>query len=271
MGRPSCDPIDIATTLADLAAGKPRPIVYADYASVAARPYARASWETILRKGRQEPRPIPKPRQHAIIADGGPIKPSTVLALVSDGPSLTVKGDALHVRDGPIKLVYERRSRKPEAIVTTGWGGSLTVNAVRYCADHKIALIMLDWGRDLMSVVATPAPRAAKLLRAQCSADPLIIARAIIRAKIEAHANEGALSPLSRGLLDCARNHIPFNSLADDDGSPRGFGGLVDAARANPLARGGPCSAILEARLRGAAGYGHTQRLSSDRPDQQSP
>jgi CRISPR-associated endonuclease Cas1 len=191
-----CDPIDIPATLLALAAGKPRRIIYAEYASVAAVPYARASWEVVLRQGRQQPPPPkPKSRLHAIVEDGGPIKPSTVLALVSDAPSLTIKGGALHVHDGPLKLVYERRSEKPEAIVTTGWSGALTIDAIRFCADHKIAFVVLDWSRDLMSVVATPAPRSANLLKRQCAADPLPIARAIIAAKIGGHAREGALSP----------------------------------------------------------------------------
>jgi hypothetical protein len=178
-----CDPIDIEATLTALAAGKPRPVAYAEYASVAAVPYARASWEVILKQGRQKPALPTKSRQSAIIEDGGPIKPSTVLTLVSDAPSLTVKGAALHVRDGSLRLIYERRSKKPEAIAMMGWGGNVTINAVRFCADHDVAIIMLDWSRDLMSVVATPAPRAAHLLKRQCGANPLPMARAIYRGK----------------------------------------------------------------------------------------
>ena len=76
----------------------------------------------------------------------------------------------------------------------TGWGGNVTISAVRFCADHGVAILMLDWNRDLMSLVATPAPRAAHLLKRQCGANPLPMARAIIAAKVIAHEREGALS-----------------------------------------------------------------------------
>jgi hypothetical protein len=61
MSRPRCDPIDVDATLRALAekgcgltggsrdAGVLRRL-YADYASVAAWPYARASWEGMLRQ-----------------------------------------------------------------------------------------------------------------------------------------------------------------------------------------------------------------------------
>ena len=60
MGKTRCDPIDTKATLSALAEsgcgliGPSRDAallrrLYADYASVAARPYARASWEKVLR------------------------------------------------------------------------------------------------------------------------------------------------------------------------------------------------------------------------------
>ncbi len=121
------------------------------------------------------------------------------MTLAGDAPHLWVRGDALHIRDGvpdpegKQTLVYERRSRKPLAIVLTGWGGSISIGAMRFCADHGMAIIVLDWGRDLMTVVSTPAPRSEKLIRMQCAADVLSASKNIIRRKIEAHRNVGAV------------------------------------------------------------------------------
>jgi hypothetical protein len=46
MGRPRCDPIDVAGVLDALASGRVTPFhAYREYAATAARPYARSSWE----------------------------------------------------------------------------------------------------------------------------------------------------------------------------------------------------------------------------------
>jgi hypothetical protein len=81
-----------------------------------------------------------------------------------------------------------------------------------------IAFVMLDWGRDLMSVVATSAPRAARLLMRQCAVGPLQIAHAIIAA-------------LASACNRCADNRRTF-----DDGSSRGLGSLDLTPCANPMA-----------------------------------
>ena len=73
----------------------------------------------------------------------------------------------------------------------TGWGGVITLAALRFCAKHKIAVVILDWDRDFMTAMALPARRAARIARAQLEvmASPtasLAVAKALIAAKIEA-------------------------------------------------------------------------------------
>jgi CRISPR-associated endonuclease Cas1 len=192
--RTRCDPIDVEAALAALARGEPPLLLYARYSETAARPYARSTWELILRKGPPVNLSPIAPRPRGLDLERyGPIKPSTVLALIDDGPSVSVRSDTLIVRDGPLKLQYERRSAKPEAIVILGWGGIISLQAIRFCADHGIAVLFLDWDRSLLSVVNAPAPRSAAILKRQCAADPLAIGRVIVRSKIEAHAREGAI------------------------------------------------------------------------------
>ena len=129
--------------------------------------------------------------------EGAPVKPSNVLTLTGDSASLSVKRGALIAAQDTTSLVYEPRAVKPRAIVMTGWGGFVTLAALRFCAKHKIAVVILDWDRDFMTAMALPARRAARVARAQLAAmspaSALLIAKALIAAKIEAHARVGAI------------------------------------------------------------------------------
>jgi CRISPR associated protein Cas1 len=119
---------------------------------------------------------------------------SRVLATIYDNASLRVKGGALIVCDGENRLVYDAAARKPQAIVMTGWSGLATVEAMRWACDHKVAIILLDWMRDFLTIVGASAKPSAALIRAQVFADSLTVARAVVAAKINAHVRVGALS-----------------------------------------------------------------------------
>jgi CRISPR-associated protein Cas1 len=121
------------------------------------------------------------------------VKPR-VLTTAADNASLRVKGGALIVCDGEHRLVYEASARKPQAIVMMGWSGMVTIEAMRWACDHKVAIILLDWMRDFLTIVGAPAKPSAVFIRAQVLADPLMVARAIVAAKINAHVFVGALS-----------------------------------------------------------------------------
>ena len=50
MGRPRCDPFDANAIALAIETGETTPLrAYEAYASVAARPYARSSWEVLLK------------------------------------------------------------------------------------------------------------------------------------------------------------------------------------------------------------------------------
>jgi len=129
MTKPRCDPIDIQATLnvlaeraCELVGARRDPAtlrqLYANYASVAARPYARASWEKALRAAQSKPDPKTMretsqklgsrsqmnsslmtdwPMGEERWAYAPPVKPATVLTLLSDAPMLYVRGIALSV------------------------------------------------------------------------------------------------------------------------------------------------------------------------------
>jgi CRISPR/Cas system-associated endonuclease Cas1 len=222
MGRPRCDPIDVAGVLDVLASGRLTPFhAYREYAATAARPCARASWEGILKQARQSGPDCP----HSVLAATplqqarGELEPASldiasdthwerflrvkprVLATVHDNANLRVKGGALVVCDGDHRLVYEAGAQKPQAIVMTGWSGMVTIEAMRWGCDHKVAIILLDWMRDFLTIVGAPTKPSAALIRAQVLADPLTAARAIVAAKINAHVRVGALSGQAAALF----------------------------------------------------------------------
>jgi CRISP-associated protein Cas1 len=226
--RARCDPIDTEATLRALAeqgcgligpsrdAGALRRL-YADYASVAARPYARATWEGMLRTAERKGGGVGgKAGENGSYVNGLhvneklgaaaqdeasdthwaerlQIKPR-VLTTVADNASLRVKGGALIVCDGNKRLVYETSARRPQAIVMTGWSGLVSIEAMRWACDHKVAIVVLDWMRDFLTIVAPSAKTNAALVRAQVCADPTTVARFIVAVKIATHVRVGALS-----------------------------------------------------------------------------
>ena len=173
---------------------------YRAYASIAARPYARSSWEQMVRSRRPaEPRQPPPARPQFASKRASPVKPSNVLTLTGENVGLSVNRGALHAGDGEAARVYEPRSVKPSAIVLIGWGGVITLAALRFCAEHKIAVVILDWDRDFMTAMALPPRRAARVARAQLNvigsaARALTVAKGLIAAKIEAHGRLGAMT-----------------------------------------------------------------------------
>jgi CRISPR-associated endonuclease Cas1 len=72
------------------------------------------------------------------------------------------------------------------------------MGALRFCAQHKIAVVILDWDRDFMTAMAHPPQRPARIARAQLEAvtpvRALTMAKALIAAKIEAHAHLRAIA-----------------------------------------------------------------------------
>jgi hypothetical protein len=74
VGRPRCDPFDAAAVVAAIGKGETTPLrAYQAYASTAARPYARASFDTVLQRHQRlvpspEPPPTVWPAPHAIDA-----------------------------------------------------------------------------------------------------------------------------------------------------------------------------------------------------------
>ena len=119
------------------------------------------------------------------------VKPK-ILALGAGG-GLRVMGGALVVFDGGLTLKYTRAAKPPSAIVLSSAGGFVSIEAVRFAARAKIAIVALNRAHGLISIMGAGGAANAKLIRSQVNANPLPIARAIVGAKIEAAAHVGAL------------------------------------------------------------------------------
>jgi CRISP-associated protein Cas1 len=202
MARARCDPFDAEAIRAAIVKGETTERrAYEAYAATAARPYARSSFDVMLRSRKPPTERAPKSdhaRRPVENRGRAPVKPSNVLTLTGDSVSLSVKRGALIATRDAMTLVYEPRAVKPSAIVMTGWGGVITLAALRFCAKHKIAVVILDWDRDFMTAMALPARRAARIARAQLEAvrpdRAFMMAKALIAAKVQAHMRLGAIT-----------------------------------------------------------------------------
>jgi hypothetical protein len=210
MGRSRCDPFDAPLIITALDNREITPLkAYQEYASVAARPYARSTFELLLQQARrgasrkvdasgqaateiQLPAADQDAASDAFWAEHLPVKPH-LLTTVSDNASLRVKGGTLIVHDGERRPVFEASAPKPRAIVMSGWSGMVTIEAMRFACDHKMAIVLLDWSREFLNIVSAPAKASAELVRCQVRADPVAVARAIIVRKIEAYVRVGAM------------------------------------------------------------------------------
>jgi CRISPR/Cas system-associated endonuclease Cas1 len=144
---------------------------------------------------------------------------------------MRVRRGALEIDHGP---VAERASQRididdphPCAILFDGLGGLLTNDAIRFCARRGIALIMPD-GPGRMITIAHSALEAKDgetlrdigpaIIRAQCAADPVRIARAIVQAKIQ--ADKASLGPrvtpvMPRTIARCEAALLTARTLSE--------------------------------------------------------
>jgi CRISP-associated protein Cas1 len=174
-----------------------------EYAATAARPYA---WTTFAQYA----------RQHMMDAGAWPLKHAKEkLTPWQDGapasPRVLVLGAyaALRVRDGALEIEHgphdDRRTirididaePKPHTILFDSHGEFLTGEALRWCARYSINLAFPGGPGRLITMVESALETKSKtmtrtrdvdpaIIRAQCAADPIKIAREIVRAKIAA-------------------------------------------------------------------------------------
>jgi CRISPR-associated protein Cas1 len=191
MARPRSDPFNVLAIRSAIKRGETTErAAYLDYASTAARPYARSTFALMLK--REEPdREDGEALTCADVLDRwrerSPVKPK-ILAL-SPGGGLRVQAGALKVFDGGLT---------PLAIVLSSAGGYVSMEAVRFCARANVAIVALDRSHVFLTLIGGSMQANAATLRAQVCVEPLPIARMIVAAKIESMARVGALGECGR-------------------------------------------------------------------------
>jgi CRISPR-associated protein Cas1 len=170
------------------------------------------------------------------------VLPKTKIIALRNSASLRVQNGALELSerlplhlapDGEPQIVTfnedeARRGRRPtgaaampRAIILPEHGWRVTAEAVKFCVDHNIALASVasrtsQGEKGLISIVGSNPRAAAALLKAQVRAMGAIIAREIVRQKIETCASLGRLRPEeARRFLDAIQKardlkHILF-------------------------------------------------------------
>jgi hypothetical protein len=116
-----------------------------------------------------------------------------------------VRGGALEIEHGPhddrqtIRIDIDAEP-KPRAIIFDSHGEFMTGEAIRWCACYSINLLLPGGPGRIVTLVESALETKAKtmmqmrdidpaIIRAQCTANAVTIARAIVRAKIEAGLN----------------------------------------------------------------------------------
>ncbi|MFZ0600046.1 MAG: hypothetical protein WAN05_01460 [Roseiarcus sp.] len=119
--------------------------------------------------------------------------------------ALRVRGGALEIEHGPhddrktIRIDIDVEL-KPRVILFDSHGEFMTGEAIRWCARYSISLALPGGPGRLITMVESALETKAKtmtrmrdidpaIIRAQCAADPVRVAREIVRAKIGAELN----------------------------------------------------------------------------------
>jgi CRISPR/Cas system-associated endonuclease Cas1 len=180
------------------------------YATAAPLPYHITTFRKEFRKW-QSTAPVKRVEEYAA-SDAywqgkAAVRPD--ILTLDDGATLRVRGGALEVFNHGETTHFPPGShhRKPKAIIFSGWGGSFSIEAARFCLSHHITVIATGWLGDLLTFIAPRPIQDAALVRFQCSfvsdktagrrpfVSPVPIARAVILQKFLHYRATGRLSP----------------------------------------------------------------------------
>jgi CRISPR-associated protein Cas1 len=218
---PLHDPIPydrVAELIADAGLSRQSATLHAawrEYAAKAARPYA---WKTFSLYTRQQ---LMRSGDWSIKRSTGKLTPWQDSARAS--PRVLVLGAyaALRVRGGTLEIEHgshdDRQTirmdidaePKPRTILFDSHGEFLTGEAIRWCARYSINLALPGGPGRLITMVESALETKTNtktrmrdidpsIIRAQCAADPMKIAREIVRAKISAELNATTRDPEAR-------------------------------------------------------------------------
>jgi CRISP-associated protein Cas1 len=145
--------------------------------------------------------------------------------------ALRVRGGALDVMHGPaaerINLKIDIDNPPPCAILFDGRGEFLSGEALRWCAQRGVVIVMPDGPGRMMTLLHSAAEASDSemlrdvgpaIIRAQCAADPVFVAREIVLTKIA--ADKAVLGPrvtpaMPRTIARCEAALMTARSVAE--------------------------------------------------------
>ena len=174
-----------------------------EYAARAVRPYAWTTFAQYARRHLMEAGDWSLKRGREKLTpwqDGARASPRVLV--LGAYAALRVRGGALEIEHGPhdsratIRIDIDAEP-KPRAILFDSHGEFMTGEALRWCARYSISLALPGGPGRLITMVESTLETKAKtmtrlrdtdpsIIRAQCAADPVKVAREIVRAKIDA-------------------------------------------------------------------------------------
>jgi CRISP-associated protein Cas1 len=174
-----------------------------EYAATAARPYAWATFAQYARRHGVDAGAwsLKRGREKLTPWQGGAPASSRVLVLGAYA-ALRVRGGALEIEHGPhddrrtIRIDIDVNP-KPHTILFDSHGEFLTGEAIRWCARYSINLLLPGGPGRVITMVESALETKTNtmtrirdidpmIIRAQCAANPVRMAREIVRAKIDA-------------------------------------------------------------------------------------
>ncbi len=119
---------------------------------------------------------------------------SSIHVLYSHGCSIKVHRGELVTYDSGQERRFAKVLHGLKALILIGQSGSITLDAIRWCEAQGIAICLLDWYGELISVTRSALKTDVSIRRAQFTADPLKMARAILIQKTQSQARLGKIS-----------------------------------------------------------------------------
>ena len=173
-------------------------------------PHALARVQHSPRRSAPPGRPFRAARLRTILPARHEAADAPPVLVIGPNAALRVRGGALDIEHGPAaersRVRLDIDDANPHTILFDGHGEFLTGEAIRWCAAHAINIILPNGpGRAILftesALETADAPKgkarahaqrirdvSPSLIRAQCAADPVCIAREIVRAKLRASA-----------------------------------------------------------------------------------
>lgn len=147
------------------------------------------------------------------------IDEKSVLTLAGHGARLTVERDELIINPGTSASTVKDKAKKlargvhgVKAIVIVGYSGYITLDAVEWLSQQNVGLYTLDLVGDLcLNLIPAISPHRPHLRRAQYTVNSFLIARSIVKEKLnEAVRVKPELTLIYRRILNDISN---MNSL----------------------------------------------------------